>query len=160
MALKEIRIGFDTGNDEKDFVLNGEIGQPFSWYMDTVMRGRFKQYSGAEVKGINIVNISLYHPDYIKKFPSIEAKNEWLTVLNTLNLEANLDLRLFKGDQQNQILKAINYFIEKAELSDLPQMKRLAVDTRQSIGKISIVDSIKKANDFYQACLDNRAAIP
>ena len=157
MALKEIRIGFDTGNDKKDLVLNGEIGQPFSWYMDTVMRGRFRQYSGAEVKGINIVNISLYHPDYIKKFPGTETKNEWLTMSNTYNLESKLDLRLFKGDQQNQILKAINYFIEKAELSDLPQMKGLAIDTRQSIGKISIVDSIKKANDFYQACLASRS---
>ena len=67
MAIKDVRINFYLDDEEASRQINLEIGQPFTWYMEALMRGRFKQYSGNEVKGINIVNLNLIETNRYKQ---------------------------------------------------------------------------------------------
>jgi hypothetical protein len=59
MAIREVRIYFGGLKRQEELALNHQLLLPFTFYMDSVMRGRFKEYSGPEMKGINIVNLLL-----------------------------------------------------------------------------------------------------
>ena len=57
MAFREVRIYFKASSND---VGHKYAPLAFTFYMDAVMRGRFKAYSGPEVEGLNIVNLFLY----------------------------------------------------------------------------------------------------
>jgi hypothetical protein len=67
--------------------LNRELGNPFTFNMDAIMRGRFKAYSGPEVKGLNIVNLilceravshkhSASEDDYLRALERVERRKQ------------------------------------------------------------------------------------
>ena len=154
MAFKEVRIYISTGDRERDKRLALAITQPFTWYMDALMRGRFKEYSGSEVKGINLVNLRLYTKN---KRKDMEEKagcdlrfDEWLPMLNTLQLESEIDLDEFNGSRIENVSKAIEVFSLHARKSNLPQMKILLEHLKQSLGEQSIEDAIEKADDSWK----------
>jgi len=158
MAYKEIRINFYSGDKETDFSLNREIGQPFTWYMDSLMRGRFKDYSGDEVKGVNIVNLNLSTKEHYKaKFARSggSLKKEWLVLLNTYQLETDFDMSIFQGNQEKNVSVAIDLFISHAKKSPVPQMKKVITHLQESIGKQSIQSTIEKANDYFDKLYAN-----
>ena len=157
MAIREVRFYIYTGDTEKDNILAKEVYQPFTWYMDTLMRGRFKEYSGEEMKGINLVNLCLYTKNKIrdmgKRSGSNLRLNEWIPMLNTLQLESEIDLDEFIGTQAEKVYRAIEIFISFASKSDLPQMKKLVEHLIDSLGKQSIEEAIKKANEYLDKLL-------
>jgi hypothetical protein len=154
MAFREIRFLVKTGNRETDNLITREIYQPFTWYMDALMRGRFKEYSGDEVKGISLVNLCLYPKTKIRDMKERSGGNlrldEWLPMLNTLQLESEIDLEIFKGSRVENITKSLQIFITHASKSDLPQMKTLVSHLKESLGKQSIEKAIKKADDYLE----------
>ena len=154
MAFKEVRIYISTGNREDDKLIALEITQPFTWYMDALMRGRFKEYSGEEVKGINLVNLLLYTKSKIREMEERAGDDlrfdEWLPMLNTLQFESEVDLETFKGNRVENVTKAIQVFLLHASKSDLPQMKKLVENLTQSLDKQSLEDAIKKADDDWE----------
>ena len=148
MAFKEIHMIFHSDIPEKSKDLNVEIGGPFEWYMDGVMRGRFKEYSGEEVKGINIVNLICYSPEYariVKANSGHGIRSEWVNLLNTYHYELELDLSVFNENQEQNIIKAIKIFIEHASLLNVPAMNVLVQHTKESLGKNSIPKAIANA---------------
>jgi len=152
VALREIRFHVSTGDRERDNLITREIYQPFTWYMDALMRGRFKEYSGEEVKGINLVNLCLYTKPKVRDMEERSGGNlrfdEWLPMLNTLQLESEIDLEVFNGNRVENLIKSFEIFITHASKSDLPQMKTLVGHLKESLGKQSIEDAIKKADDY------------
>lgn len=148
MAFREIRIYFHSLVPGKAKELNLSIGGPFEWYMDGVMRGCFKEYSGNEVKGINIVNLCLYSPDYVETMRVNSGHGlqaGWLNLLNTYQYELELELDLFDGDQQESIIKSIESFIEHASLLDIPAMNTLVEHVKESLGVNSIEHAVARA---------------
>jgi len=68
--------------------------------------------------------------------------------LNTLQLESEIDLEVFNGNRVENLIKSFEIFITHASKSDLPQMKTLVGHLKESLGKQSIEDAIKKADDY------------
>ena len=118
------------------------------------MRGRFKEYSGDEVKGINLVNLMLYTPTKVKDMELRSEGNlrfdEWIPMLNTLELESEIYPNLFSGNRVEKVQKAIDIFIHHASKSELPQMNKLVTHLRESIGKQSIEKAIEKGDHFLE----------
>ena len=152
MAFREIRFYISTGDREIDNLFAREIYQPFTWYMDALMRGRFKEYSGEEVKGINLVNLCLYTKSKIRdmeeRSDGIIRFDEWLPLLNTLQLESEINLEEFSGSRIENVNRSFEIFIEHASKSDLPQMEKLVSHLKKSLGKQSVEKAIKKADDY------------
>lgn len=136
MALREIRINFYSLEPGVAKELNLSVGGPFSWYMDSVMRGRFKSYSGPEVKGISLVNLCCYSPEYAKMMranSSSDLMTKWVGLLNTYEYELELDLTQFDGNQKKNISKAIDLFVEHASSLDVPAMNMLVKHAKESV---------------------------
>ena len=118
------------------------------------MRGRFKEYSGDEVKGINIVNLCLYSKSRLEEMQKISGGklklNEWIPMLNTLQLESEIDTSVFAGGQTENIVKSLEIFITYAKKSDLPQMITLVNHLLASIGSQSVDAAIEKANKYLE----------
>ena len=153
MAIKDVRINFYLDDEEASRQFNLEIGQPFTWYMEALLRGRFKQYSGNEVKGINIVNLNLIETNRYKQMnirSGGQLKKEWIVLLNTYEFETDFDPAIFKGNRTDKLSKAIEVFLEYAKLSNLPQMEKIVEHLHNSIGIQSLQDAIKKADECYQ----------
>jgi hypothetical protein len=158
MALREIRVNFYSGEDGIGEVLTKEVALPFTWYMDSLMRGRFKEYSGSEVKGINIVNLNLSTDAFYQVMQTRSGgkmQEGWVNILNTYELDTAIDMSVFEGNQTDKILKVIEVFIVQARLSDLPQVKKLIQHLEASIGVQSIDDAIIKANDYLDRLYGN-----
>lgn len=141
MAIKEVRFNFYHHESARE--LNLSIGQPFTWFMDGLMRGRFKLYSGHEVKGVNIVNINLSP----SKFSN---SHEWYTIGNTHQVEVNLDLRKFKGNRQKRVQTAIICFCELAKKSPLPQVQLLREQALEFKTSERVADAIKASDAYLQ----------
>lgn len=155
MALREVRIYISTGDRKLDNEISEEIYHPFTFYMDALMRGRFKEYSGEEVKGLSLVNLRLYTQELIKDaeergLGGCIIFDKWVPALNTLQMESRIDLKEFKGNQIEKISKAIDIFLAHAEKSDLPQMRKLVEHLKESPQKQSIKDAIDKANEYLE----------
>ena len=155
MAFREVRFLVATDNKEANLKITKEIYQPFTWYMDTLMRGRFKEYSGDEVKGINLVNLRLYTKSMIKLMQEqagcdLEFFGEWLPTLNTLQLESVIDLDELKGTRIEKVNKSLEIFMGYAAKSELPQMKILLQHLQESMGKQSIEEAIEKADNYLK----------
>ena len=155
MAFREVRFLVTTDNKEANLKITKEIYQPFTWYMDTLMRGRFKEYSGDEVKGINLVNLRLYTKSMIKLMQEqagcdLEFFGEWLPTLNTLQLESVIDLDELKGTRIEKVNKSLEIFMGYAAKSELPQMKILLQHLQESMGKQSIEEAIEKADNYLK----------
>lgn len=154
MAFREIRIIFHSEELGKSKELNLSIGAPFEWYMDGVMRGRFREYSGDEVQGISLVNFCLYSPGYVAKMKSGSAlKQEWLNLLNTYHYELEYDLSQFSGTREENIYQAIELFLKHAEELKVPAMENLVAHAKQSIGVQSLSKAIAKADSKWQEVL-------
>lgn len=148
MAFREIRIIFYSLEPGLAKQLNLSIGGPFEWYMDSVMRGRFKYYSGEEVKGINIVNLCCYDAEYIEamiKNSGHGIREEWLNLLNTYEYELEMDFKIFSGTNEQNIIKSIEIFVQYASLLNVPAMNALVQHTKESIGINSIEKAIEKS---------------
>ena len=156
MALREVRLYVYTGDRELDNEISKDIYHPFTFYMDTLMRGRFKEYSGEEVKGINLVNLMLYTPAKIQEIRSrgfgeaLERFDEWHPALNTLQLESFIELYEIQGNRTEKLSKAIDIFISYASKSDLPQMKKLVSHLEESVGKQSLEDAFLQADKYLE----------
>lgn len=136
MALREARINFYSLKEGEAKELNLSVGGPFSWYMDDVMRGRFKAYSGPEVKGISIVNLCCYSPEYVDMMwanSDSDLMTRWVGLLNAYEYEFEIDLKLFDGNQKNNVSKAIDLFVEHASSLDVPAMNLLVKHTKESV---------------------------
>ena len=120
------------------------------------MRGRFKEYSGDEVKGINLVNLFLYTPEKIKDMrergfsENTDKFDEWIPALNTLELESKVNLAEIEGSRTEKLSKAIEIFVSHASKSELPQMKRLVSHLQESFGMQSLQDAIDSADEHLK----------
>ncbi len=155
MALREVRIYVRTGDRHLDGEITRAIYHPFSFYMDTLMRGQFKEYSGEDVKGLSLVNLRLYSQEFIA---NVEAEGHigqfrfdiWVPMLNTLQLESVIDVNEIKGSRKEKVTWGIEIFLKHAEKSDLPQMKKLAKHLKEAQGIQHIEDAIKKADEYIE----------
>jgi len=147
MAIREVRLNFFGSDSVNIRELNGAIGQPFTWFMDGVMRGRFKMYSGNEVKGVNIVNCNLMDVGF-------EGSNKWETLLNTHQIELPLELKMLQGDRISQITKGIEFFCQVAATSPIPQVKLISTQALESMTSQRIEKAIEKADEYYGFMLE------
>lgn len=149
MAIREVRLNFMCEDIDQARELNGSVGQPFAWFMDGVMRGRFKMYSGPEVKGVNTVNCNLMSSNY-------ECSNKWETIANTHNIERHLELRLFQGNRIEQVTQGILYFSEIAKESPLPQVQLIKEQALESISNQKVEMAIEKADEYFAYIYEHR----
>ena len=156
MALREIRFVVSTGDESLDRELTDEIYYPFTFFMDSLLRGHFQEYSGEEVKGINLVNLRLYTKSKLQQMEAIAGcklhLNEWTPMLNALQLEDTIDLNDITGARSNKIIKAIQIFSSYASKSHLPQLKRLAANINASVSEDAILSAIKRAEEYTNKC--------
>lgn len=152
MAIREVRIRFDCFEDEAFQELNSEVGLPFEFYFDLVMRGRFKNYSGTEVKGINIVNLICGSERYYDKYLSVHG-DDWKAELNAYNLRIPYDLSQMKGTQEEKLLMALKLFESYAVESDLPQIQKLCEDLNESYKTIDINQAIANAKEYHASVM-------
>jgi len=157
VAFREVRIYLSSGNAEsdKDFAIH--VHQPFICFMDSVMRGRFKEYSGDEVKGVNLVNLRLFTPQKMQELEKRAARaggsiqlDDWKFMLNSLELESEIDPNEFSGVRTEKVDKAIEIFLRYAEKSELPQMKTLVSHTVESRNIELIKKSMEKADKRWK----------
>jgi len=150
MAFRQIKFLFTTGNREENRRLALEIYQPFVSYMDKMMRGRFKEYSGEEVKGINIVLLYAITPTELAarnlRMSSESLLNEWLPLGNVLLRETEISLDAFNGTRKENVQRALEIFADHAGESDLPQMKKLVEHLKHSFGRQSLDEAIENAD--------------
>jgi len=147
MAFREIAINFSSVESDLAKDLNLSVAGPFAWYMDGVMRGRFKDYAGDEVKGIQLVNLCCYspmHAEMMRANSGHDLESRWVNLLNTYRFDLELDLELFNGSQEQNIVKAIELFIDCASSLNIPSMVNLVAHTKESIGVNSIEKAIEK----------------
>jgi uncharacterized protein (DUF4213/DUF364 family) len=159
MAFREIRFHFKDVTDQTlSKELNIEIGQPFGWTMDSIMRGNFKLYSGNEVKGVNLVNLICHSTASEVKLMETSQNwktEEWQIGLNTYNCTIAKDFNIFTGSRANKVTQAINLFLEIAKLSDLPQMNTLIRQVNEKLNDSLIEKAIVKADKEWKALLEN-----
>jgi hypothetical protein len=134
---------------ETVIALNRYLGNPFTFYMDAVMRGRFKAYSGPEVKGINIVNLFLCEGALPHEHAAFEEV--WSPLLNTYQRNVTFDFERLGGTREEQIGILIDVFTQHAEDSLLPQMQTLVRHIKESKGKTSIDGAIQRGDDYLRA---------
>jgi len=148
MAFREIKFIIHTGDRAEDYRLTLEIYQPVMWYMDKLMRGRFKEYSGEEVKGINIVCLHVITPTKLAEIqrttPGIKL-DEWDPTPNVLERDTVISLDEFNGTRKENVQRALEIFADHAGESDLPQMKKLVEHLKHSFGRQSLDEAIENA---------------
>ena len=150
MALRQVRIYFRLANMKKEIALNKELWTVFTYYVDAVMRGRFRRYSGPEVKGVSLVNLTLFEKGLLsrKRYAHMYARGRWTTLLNDCGCDVEFDYSGLVGtiQEKNEIL--VDTFIKYASRSRLPQMKALVADIRSSRNSIDYTAIIKRFSDM------------
>lgn len=151
VAIRQVRFHVKTGDKKIDRKINREIHDPFFWYMDTLMRGRFKLYSGEEVKGTVLVNYSVYSKSYIDMYQEHSGRifklNEWTKSLNTLDLDTEIALEELTGTRADKVGRALDMFSQSAASSDFPQLRLMARHIGDSNKKQAIEEAIKKSDN-------------
>jgi hypothetical protein len=149
MAIREVRTYFVGFRRQEERSLNQQLGQPFSFYMDAVMRGRFKEYSGVEMKGINIVNLHLHNcqrsPD---SGPVHGDQVVWAEILNVYQKHIHFDFNLLVGTREEKISYLVDTFVLQAEDSPKPQMQKLIQHVKECKGLIDIKEVIQRAEAY------------
>ena len=128
--------------------------------MDMVMRGQFKRYSGAEFKGINIVNLMLHTKSYLEAHKNYNVNSLWETELNTYNFRGTVDLRVFKGSQTTKVNKAIDLFLSAAKNSQFTPMQNLVSDTNSRRKEILVSEAISKSEEFLADIYASKGLTP
>ncbi len=147
MAIREARINFDGLKKQESSSIHTELWAPFTFYMDAVMRGRFKEYSGPEVKGINIVNLHLWNADDTKQaFPP-----HWVDVGNVHQKVIAFDFRGLAGTPAEKLKTLIDLFIREAADSPKPQMQRLVRHIEESQARIPLDGVFERAAEYRKA---------
>jgi|VirMetMinimDraft_7_1064189.scaffolds.fasta_scaffold01511_5 hypothetical protein len=158
MAFKEVRVYFRDPDKETTKEIQLEIGGPFTWAMDSVMRGKFKLYSGDEVKGINIVNLHFHTPNSANRIRS-KRKDwkclSWSVGLNTYDCDVEKEFSYFKGSRTNKVKMAIDLFLECAQFSPFPQMATLIAETKSSVNDVLIENAVNKADLEWKRIVEN-----
>jgi len=136
-------------DDAQKLSLNKELWSTFTFYIDAVMRGRFREYSGAEVKGVNIVNLYLYEEPVLMKSLNPNCRRPvWRRCRNTYEFPVIFDYSKLTGTTEEKLQLLVNTFIKFGGKSELPQMKRLVGHIRESRGKIDLKSIFDKAMDY------------
>ena len=152
MAIRDVRTYFYLRDERREFALNKELWVDFNFYMDAVMRGRFKAYSGREVEGVNIVNLKLFEPGYLQGHRRQTLNESWHRINNTYEHEAYFDFDLLlSGDHVERLRILVETFLSYAKASPLPQMQALTSHTRESIGQIDMTKVIGRAARYKAA---------
>ena len=146
MAYREVRIYFVTGDIDEEIRLSRELWEPFTEYMDNVMRGRFRSYSGNETKGVNIVNLILHKNKNDYDELSQIRKGGWIVLLNTYEYNIHFDYSKLIGSREEKLYILIEVFIEMASKSKLKQMEILCSHIRSSYGVVNMTKVIKSAD--------------
>lgn len=152
MAFREVRTYFELSNREAVLALNREIGNAFTFYMDAVMRGRFKAYSGPETKGMNIVNLFLCEPAVISRHAA--SQSGWQRMMNTYQRKVAFDFSQLRGTREERLLILIDIFVQHAKDSLLPQMQTLVRHIHESKGKTSIDEAIQRGDEYLRALIE------
>ena len=145
MAIREVRIYFEGLKRQEQRSLTRELFGPFTFYMDAVMRGRFREYSGTEMKGVNIINLHLWDASNPLAFRS----SSWNTSLNVYEKHALLDFKKLVGTRAEKLLLLIDTFVTEALDSDKPQVKKLLAHIEESRGRISADAAIQSADEHF-----------
>lgn len=151
MAFREVRIYFEMPDKYLVIELQRGLAKPFTFYMDAVMRGRFKAYSGPEVKGINIVNLCLCELMTFQRHKMSSSETSWHPMMNTYQQKSVFDFQRLQGTREERVGILIDVFAQEAEKSLLPQMQMLVRHIKESKGKSSINDSIQRADEYLKA---------
>lgn len=153
MAFREVRTYFRLSDEEALSALNRK-SNAFTFYMDAVMRGRFKMYSGPEVKGLNIVNLFLCDDGALGTTAAYYNKRGWHREMNMYQRKVIFDFSILRGTQEDLIEILIDVFTRYAEDSSLPQMQTLVRHIKESIGRISIPDVIEREGVWWRALVE------
>lgn len=151
MAFREVRIYFMKSRRDAVKRLNLDLGNPFTFYMDAIMRGHFKDYSGPDVRGLNIVNLFLYEPRLfaahrIPVFPG------WHSEMNMYCRKIAFQFtKLSRGSRSQRLGRLIDIFLHEAQRSELPQMRRLVDHMREAKGKVSLDTAIQRGDEYFEA---------
>jgi hypothetical protein len=133
-------------NTRREIALNKELWTVFTFYMDAVMRGRFRRYSGPQVKGVSLVNLFLFEKGLLsrQRYAHMYARGRWTTLLNDCGCDVEFDYSGLVGTtrEKNEIL--VDTFIKYASRSRLPQMKALVADIRSSRNHIDYTSILKR----------------
>ena len=152
MAFREVRVYFYVQDETWKLSLNKELWSTFTFYMDVVMRGRFREYSGAEVKGVNIVNLYLYEESVLRESLDTNCSRPvWRAWLNMYEFHVLFDYSKLTGTTEEKLRLLINTFIKFGRKSKLPQMKRLIDHIIESRGKIDLKSVFDKATDYRRS---------
>lgn len=115
-------------------------------YIDAVMRGRFKEYSGEEMKGINIVNLPLHNCQTSSDSGPIDCGPVvWAEVLNVHQKHVHFDFNLLVGTQEQKISHLVDTFVLQAHDSPKPQMQKLIQHIKECRGLIDMKEIIQRA---------------
>jgi hypothetical protein len=144
MALRSVRIYFRVKEKRREFKLNKELWLVFTLYMDAVMRGRFRNYTGPEVKGVAIANLNLVE-SHLQRDKSGPTWKAWTAVLNTYQYDVEFDYSKLTGTTHDKINLLIDTFLKYAARSPLPQMKILVEDIQRSRATIDVGSIIERA---------------
>ena len=153
MAIREVRTYFEMSDREAVIALNREIGNAFTFYMDAVMKGRFKAYSGPEVKGANIVNLFLCEPAVSHKHSASQIV--WHRMMNTYQRKVAFDFNQLRGTREERVGILIDVFAQHARDSLLPQMQTLVRHIHESKEKISIDEAIRRGDEYLRALVES-----
>ena len=73
---------------------------------------------------------------------------KWHPALNTLQLEAEVDLKELSGNKKEKTIKALQIFARYAKDSDFPQIQLLAKKLESAITDESVLAAIDKAKEY------------
>ena len=74
--------------------------------------------------------------------------DKWHPALNTLQLEAEVNLNELSGNKKEKTIKALHIFSVYAKESDFPQMQLLASKLESAITDESVLAAIDKAKEY------------
>jgi len=148
-ALFTGRIYFRLASTKREIALNKELWTVFTFYMDAVMRGRFRRYCGPQVKGVSLVNLFLYEKGLLsrQRYAHMYGRGRWTTLLSDYGCDVEFDYSRLVGTTQEKNEILVDTFIKYASRSRLPQMKSLVADIRSSRNNIDYTSIIKRFSD-------------
>jgi hypothetical protein len=150
MAIRQVRVYFCTGDKKRDAELSFEYWFPFNAYGDMLMRGRFKDFGGPEVKGCDVVNLLLHERPYFNSIMKMDDmdNHKWLKMLNVITCSVIFDYDKFIGTWDQKFSMLINEFVRYSSLSDIAPLMKIGMlmDEKHSLHDTKDFEICKNAS--------------
>ena len=87
----------------------------------------------------------------LEQAKAIRSETEWHSEMNSYMRKVVFDFQQLQGTREKRIEMLIDAFTQYAEESLLPQMQTLVGHIKESKGRISIGESIKRGDEYLRA---------